>query len=150
MTETIENTEDPNGDEYHAYDRLYIYDLETNSPILDYNSDLTAEASNPLMSRRFSLGTRIVDEQGNAKYKLKVTDLLNNILARDLDNTKLGLVVTNNVNINLNSSIIDSDSEVTGVPATAVITPRGTVLHGSNSNDDTKKLRLEIFFTEAK
>ncbi|SEP89640.1 protein of unknown function [Hyunsoonleella jejuensis] len=148
--ETIENTEDPNGDEYHAYDRLYIYNLENNSPILDYNSDLTAEASNPLMSRRFSLGTRIVDEQGNAKYKLKVTDLLNNILARDLDNTKLGLVVTNNVNINLNSSIIDSDSEVTGVPATAVITPRGTVLHGSNSNDDTKKLRLEIFFTEAK
>lgn len=148
--ESIGNPEDPNGNDYHAYDRLYIYNIENNSPILDYNSDPTIEASNPLISRRFSLGTRIVDEEGNAKYKIKVTDLLNNILARNIDNSKLGLVLTNNVNINQSSNLLNNNGEVNGIPSTAVITPRGTVLHGSNSSNNDKKLRLEVFFTEGK
>lgn len=139
---------DPNGDHYHTYDRLFLYNLENNSPILDYNSDITAEPRNPLFSRTFSLGRRITDDNDVSSYKLKVTDLLNAILIRDIDVTKLGLVPTNNVNVILNSELLNSTDDVTGVPTTAVITPRGTVLHGSNSDDDNKKMRLEVFFTE--
>ncbi len=141
---------DPNGEDYHTYDRLYIYNLETNTPIQDYNSDVTVEATSPLISRRFSLGRRIVDDEGNAKYKIKITDLLNNILVRDLDLTKLGLVLTNNVNISTNTELLNDTDDVTGVPSTAILAPRGTVLHGSNSSDDNKKMHLEVFFTESK
>lgn len=150
ITPNDPNTLDPNGNDYHAFDRLYVYNLENNGPIFDYNSDPTIEATNPLISRRFSLGSRIIDDEGNAKYKLKVTDVLNNILVRDIDITKLGLVLTNNVNINLSSELLNSTDDVTGVPSTTIITPRGTVLHGSNSSNDDKKLRLEVFFTESK
>ncbi|GGD19760.1 DUF4270 domain-containing protein [Hyunsoonleella pacifica] len=150
---TPEDPKDLNGEDYHRYDRLYIYDLENNIPILDYNTDITTDASNPLVSRTFSLGRRITDENGVSKYKLKVTDLLNNILIRDVNVTKLGLVLTNNVNINSNTALLNSTDNVTGIPSTAIITPRGTVLHGSNTTATTnegisKKLRLEVFFTE--
>lgn len=152
---TPEDPKDLNGEDYHRYDRLYLYDLENNAPILDYNTDITTDASNPLISRTFSLGRRITDENGVSKYKLKVTDLLNNILVRDADVNKLGLVLTNNVNINLNTSLLNSVDNVTGTPVTAIITPRGTVLHGSNttattSDGTSKKFRLEVFFTELK
>lgn len=141
---------DPNGDDYHAYDRLFVYNLENNNPIADYNSDISADAINPLASRTFSLGRRITDDQGVSSYKLKLTDVLNTILIRDIDVTKLGLVLTNNVNVNLNYELLNSTNDVTGTPATTVITPRGTVLHGSNSNNDNKKMRLAVFYTETK
>lgn len=139
----------------HTYDRLYIYDLENNIPTADYINDFSADADNPLNSRRFSLGARIVDDEGQAKYKIKITDLLNNILIRDTDNTKLGLVLSNNVNINLNNELLNSNSNVTGTPATTVITPRGSVLYGNNTDATTpegnsKRLRLEVFFTESR
>jgi hypothetical protein len=146
---TPDDPKDANGEDYHTYDRLYLYDLGDNSPILDYNFDVSIDASNPLVSRSFTLGRRITDENGISKYKLKVTDLLNSILIQDIDNTKLGLVLSNNVNLNLSTQLLNDIGDVTGVPATTVITPRGTVLHGSNSADDDKKMRLEIFFTES-
>jgi hypothetical protein len=152
--ETLDNTVDPNENEFHAFDRLYIYNLENNLPIQDYFTDFTAEASNPFISRRFTLGNRIVDEQGNAKFKLKVTDLLNDILINDADNTKLGLVLTNNVNITSTTALLNSTEDVTNVPSNTVITPRGTIVYGNNTNATTiegtsKKLRLEVFFTES-
>jgi len=153
--ESINNTQDPNGEDYHAYDRLYIYNLENNSPILDYNFDVSADPSNPLLSRSFTLGRRITDDNGISKYKLKVTDLLNSILIQDTDNTKLGLVLTNNVNVNLSTELLNTAGNVTGVPSTTIITPRGTVLYGNTttattSDGTSKKLRLEVFFTESK
>lgn len=148
--ESIENPQDPNGNDYRKYDRLYIYDLENNAPIFDYNTDVTADGQNPLGSRLFSLGQRIVDDSGAATYKLKVTDLLNTIIVRDIDITKLGIVLSNNVNINLNSQLLNSSGNVTGVPSTAIITPRGTVLYGSNASENTKKMRLEVFYTESR
>ncbi|TBN03246.1 DUF4270 domain-containing protein [Hyunsoonleella flava] len=149
-----DDPKDPNGEDYHRHDRLYLYNLENNAPILDYNTDVTADASNPLGSRVFSLGQRITDDNGASRYKLKITDLLNTILIRDIDVTKLGLVLTNNVNVNLNSELLNSTDDVTGIPSTAVITPRGSVLHGSNTTATTtdgtsKKLRLEVFYTES-
>ena len=139
---------DPNGNDYHAYDRLFLYNLENNYPLLDYDFDITTNASDPLYSRAFSLGLRTTDDDGVSSYKLKITDYLNSILIQDVENTKLGLVLSNNVNQTLSTELLNSEDEVTGVPATAIITPRGTVLHGSNSSDSGKKIRLEIFYTE--
>jgi hypothetical protein len=30
----------------------------------------------------------------------------------------------------------------------SVITPRGTILHGNNTEDETKRVYLEIYYTE--
>ncbi|MEW4923472.1 DUF4270 domain-containing protein [Algibacter sp. 2305UL17-15] len=151
--ESLYNEEDPNKDVYHAYDRLLIYDLENNTPIIDYSTDPSADPTDPLTSRAFSLGRRITDdEEGVSKYKLRLTDHLNNILIRNGDNPKLGLVLSNNVNLFINTAILNGGDAITGIPSTTLIAPRGTILHGNNvaPENDNKRMKLELFFTEPK
>ncbi len=140
----------PNGEDHSQYDRLYMYNLENNTPIPDYSNDISRIDSSPLNSHIFSLGRRIKDEDGIARYKLKVTDHLNNILINDADNAKLGLAIINNVNISTSHKILNEDKNVTGVPSVSTITPRGTILHGSDASSENKKIKLEVFFTEPK
>ncbi len=135
----------------NEFNRLYIYDLKNNVPLLDYQSDPSVNTSNPLNSRSFSLGSRIEeeendDDQNSVKYKLKLTDHLLNILIRDADNPKLGLTLSNNVNITTNTELINSD--ITGIPATSVISPRGTILYGSGNTEEEKSVKLKLFYTE--
>ncbi|MBC3758311.1 DUF4270 domain-containing protein [Hyunsoonleella sp. SJ7] len=140
----------PNGDDHSGYLRLYLYDLKNNIPIIDYFSDPTDNLSNPINSKVFSLGQRLVDEDtGEVTYKLRITDHLNNILVRDSTNVKLGLVVSTNVNATQNAQVLNSGSTLTGVPSASIISPKGTVLNGSNRTDG-KEMKFEIFFTEAK
>jgi hypothetical protein len=94
------------------------------------------------------------------KFKIRLTEHLNNILLRDSTNTKIGLVLSTNVNADyiertggigtfIGAEILNSDDDVTEIPASALITPRGTVLYGSNSNvPEGKRLKFKIFFTE--
>ncbi|MFI1772839.1 DUF4270 domain-containing protein [Thalassobellus citreus] len=126
--------------EFHKYDRIYAYDIKNNQSTIDYQID-------PIDSKLISLSQR---DTILGKYKIRLTEYLNNILLRDSINTKIGLVLSNNVNYTNNAEILSSDDDVTGVPAAAIISPRGTILHGSNSNNDDKKLKLKIFYTEPK
>ncbi|WP_100611154.1 DUF4270 domain-containing protein [Confluentibacter lentus] len=135
--------------DYHKYDRIYAYDIKNNIPTIDYLSyDPTTNTNNPLSSKIISLGQR--DPQ-LLKYKIRLTEHLNNILIRDSTNTKIGLVLSSNVNLSNNSSILNSNDIVTNIPAVSIITPRGTILHGTNTNvPENKKMTLEIFFTKPK
>ncbi len=142
---------DNNGNDYSKYDRIYAYDIKNNIPTVDYTApfDPSENTSDPKNSKIISLGQRLTD---NNKYKIRITEHLNNILIKDSTNTKLGLVISNNVNIISNSKILNSDvsDAVTKIPTATILSPRGTVLHGSNSSNDNKKMKLEIFSTEIK
>src|SRR5690606_32194196 len=135
--------------DYHKYDRIYAYDVKNNTPTIDYLSyDPSTNTGNPLSSKIISLGQR--DPQ-LLTYKIRLTEHLNNILIRDSTNTKIGLVLSSNVNLNNNSRILNSTDTVTTVPAVSIITPRGSILHGTNTNvPENKKMALEIFFTKPK
>ncbi|WMI66488.1 DUF4270 domain-containing protein [Aestuariibaculum sp. YM273] len=140
------------GDEdFHKYDRLYAYDVNNNIPLTDYALDPISNTADPFNSIIVHLGQRREnDENGQAKYKIRITEHLNNILLRDSTNTKVGLVLSTNVNSTTNARILDSeDSDVTTVPAASIITPRGTILHGTNTTVP-QKMTLEVFFTEPK
>ncbi|MCR8667041.1 DUF4270 domain-containing protein [Aestuariibaculum sp. M13] len=139
--------------DFHKYDRLYAYDVNNNIPLIDYSVDPISNTADPFNSIVVHLGQRREnDENGQAKYKIRITEHLNNILLRDSTNTKVGLVLSTNVNSTTNAKILDSEgSEVTNVPAASIITPRGTILHGTNDNvSETVKMKLEVFFTEPK
>ncbi len=142
---------DDGGDpDFHKYDRIYAYDISNNIPTIDYTFDPTEDTSDPVNSKIISLGHRIKDDNGNAKYKIRITEHLNNILLKDSTNTKLGLMLSNNVNITNSFKTLQSGSEVSEIPSTAQLTPRGTVLYGTNVTgpNASKKMKLEIFFTE--
>ncbi|MDO5971562.1 DUF4270 domain-containing protein [Flavivirga aquimarina] len=136
------------GDEdYHKYDRIYAYDIKNNTPIIDYFIDLTENESEPYNSFFIHLGQRDSDQK---KYKIRLTEHLNNILLRDSMNTKIGLTLSTNVNITTQAEILESEDDVTAIPETAILTPRGTILHGSNENvvPSKKRMELQVFFTK--
>ncbi|WP_100613515.1 DUF4270 domain-containing protein [Confluentibacter citreus] len=134
--------------DYHKYDRIYAYDVKNNTPTIDYIFDPITNSSSPLSSKIVSLGQR---DPAQLKYKIRLTEHLKSILIRDSTNTKIGLVLSSNVNLTDNSKILNSNNTVTNVPSTSIITPRGTILHGTNANvPENKRMSLEIFFTEPK
>ena len=136
-----------NTPDYHKFDRIYAYDLKNNQETIDYQIDQISNTQFPVSSKLISLSQR---DTIQARYKIRLTEHLNSILLQDSTSTKIGLVISNNVNVTLPSKVLN-DNEITGVPVSAVTMPRGTILFGTNNNvPANKKMRLEIFFTEPK
>ena len=129
-------------------DRIFLYDVENNTPLIDYFldqsvSDLTINAKinhlEPLVR---------VDDESNGdgiKYKIRITEHLNNIIVRDSTNVKLGLVVTSNVGAVEPFNIISEDKIL---PSGTILSPKGTVLFGKNTTNEDKKVKLTIYYTE--
>lgn len=134
-------------------ERLYLYDLNNNSILADYVFQ-TVGQPNPTSSvanqRHLEPLTR--DENGNGiSYKIRITNHIDELLNRDSTNVKLGLVVTQNVNIISTYSVLPSaNPEVKRVPGGALLTPEATVLYGPNAEDESKRLKLKIYYTEPK
>jgi hypothetical protein len=134
--------------------RIYLYDIENKTPLFDYFTDI-GNSSIPSFSKFNHLGPlQRVDNEPNGdgiKYKLKITEHINDLILRDSANVELGLAVS--INVNLEESfaqrkvLTDDDSDLT-TPISSIITPRGTVLHGNKSEDESKKVYLEIYYTE--
>jgi hypothetical protein len=141
---------DVNDNDYSTFDRIYAYDIKNNIPTIDYILDPTENSQQAFSSKVISLGQRLKDDNGVAKYKIRLTEHLNNILLKDSTNTKIGLILSTNVNYTNNAEILQSSDPVTALPAAALLTPRGTILYGSKVTgvDESKKMRLEVFFTK--
>jgi hypothetical protein len=143
--------------------RLYLYDVKNKRPIYDYYTDNTSNTANPKYNKIVHNGIlQLVDHDRNPNtapvkaYSIRLTNHINNIINKDSTNIRLGLVVTESINFTGTAALrtpVDSGLENTSiVPAASVISPVGTVLHGSNipvgnSNYD-KRLKLEIFYTK--
>jgi hypothetical protein len=137
-------------------DRIYLYDIENGTPLIDYYVDVDNTIT-PINSKITHLGRleRVDDDPDGKgiKYKIKITEHINNILLRDSTNVKLGLAVSSNVNLegaNSQPSVLTSNDLVNKAPLSSILTPRGTVLFGNNTSDEGKKVSLEIFYTEPK
>lgn len=132
--------------------RLFVYDINNNSTLTDYTFDFSENANNPLYSRLIHLGP-LDTINGNRFYKIRVTNLVNNIINNDSTNTRLGLSVSSNVN-NTSLSKAEFDQEVDNLenlPNSGIFYPKGTVLYGTEPSDDSdKNLKLEIYYTEPK
>ena len=133
-------------DDFHTYDRIYAYDVKNNITTVDYQIDPT-ENNEAFNSKIFNLGQR---EEDTGKYKIRLTEHLNNIIQNDSTNYKIGLVLSNNVNVTSNLRILNSNDDVTALPAASIISPRGTILNGSIAIAEDKRLILKVFFTELK
>ncbi|WP_299112569.1 DUF4270 domain-containing protein [uncultured Winogradskyella sp.] len=135
-------------------DRIYLYDVDNKVPLIDYFLD-GVNNSLPLSSVSNHLGPlqRVDDEPDGdgIKYKLRITQHINNLLIRDSTNVELGLAVSLNVNIEgsgIQRQVQSMEDIDFTVPSSSVLTPRGTVLHGNNTEDESKRVYLEIYYTE--
>ncbi|WP_417866637.1 DUF4270 domain-containing protein [Xanthomarina gelatinilytica] len=129
--------------------RVILYDIKNNTPIVDYFYDLTTVTTNPIDSKlNFS---SILERDGDGKgvkYKIRLTEHLNNILLRDSTNFQLGLYITSNIN-EISNSYVLNDGILDGIPVGTGLSPKGTILYGSNENvPEDKRVQLEIYYTQ--
>ncbi len=132
--------------------RIYIYDLENNAPLIDYNQDtsVNTSTSNSKLTHLVPLSVE-TDDQGISykKYKVRLTSHINNIIVNDATNLRLGIVVSSNVGAATNQKLLNYDPIVKGIPTGSILSPKGVILHGSNSIDPLKKVRLNIYYSQA-
>lgn len=138
--------------------RLYLYDLTNNTFIADYALDISFSVANPDASlTNFS---EVVSEDGTGKfYTIRITNHVSSIINDDAENVKLGLVIVPNINSvvargqqgsiggSLMSATRNMPELIDQIPAVNSLTPTGTVLHGNMSNDNEKRLKLKIYYT---
>jgi hypothetical protein len=134
-------------------DRIYIFDPEKETALIDYFLDQSASSTQINAKILHLEPLRRVDGETDGegiKYKIRLTEHLNNIIVRDSSNVKLGLVVTTNVNAIDNYALKNAsdDDGVLKIPSGAILSPRGTVLYGNNTPNEAKKVKLTIYYTE--
>lgn len=137
--------------------RLIIYNLNTNSPVLDYALDIESK-SDPSRSRiKHSVPLQKNVDGKEGKYKIRLTDFISELQKKqDTTNLKLGIYITNNINDLPNSKIYGESNDDTDAiinmnvtPKATVLYPLGTKLYGSKqTTPKDKRLELKIYYTK--
>lgn len=128
--------------------RLYLYNVDTGEPLYDVVSDPEGETS----LSTYPQYDGVLEELDNKglKYTIRITKYLNDIIIRNAANATLGLTLTSDVRIAGVANTMLADDVEKDLPVISNISPLGTVLYGSNEViPENKRLKLEIFYTEA-
>jgi len=131
-------------------DRLYLYKYDNGEPLSDFSIDNSV--NNNIRNRnKFIYGGILELNDANIpyRYKFKITDHINCLINKDSANVRLGLVPLNGLNFVNTRRARAVNQKMINYPITAVLNPRGVILHGSGSqNHPNGGLKLEIFYTE--
>lgn len=134
-------------------ERLIIYDAKNGRRLIDFDFDLTF-SSEPIDAITEHLGRLERGSDGNGDfYKIKITSHLSDVINNDSINVPLGLIVSQNVTEPAFQSLESELSPRPGlsiedIPVSGVIAPQGTVLFGNKTSNTSKRLKLQIFYTE--
>jgi hypothetical protein len=143
--------------------RIFLYDLTNKRPLFDYSIDNTSIGAFPKFNK-FVFGGILLNETGKilkqkddngvfknkgTKYKIKITNHIRNLIKNDSTNVRLGISVTENISDIGFSKLRNSNTNIDRAPRMSVLSPLGTVLHGTNpAVPEDKKLKLEVFYTK--
>lgn len=130
-------------------DRIMVYNLRTSQLLADYQLDPTnGLPPATAMNQHLGILERGSDNKGKF-YKIKITNHISHVINRDSINAPLGIVVAHNAKLQtMNKFSSPQDPDIKKTPTTSVISPYGTILHGNNSPNQDKKLKLKIYYTE--
>jgi hypothetical protein len=137
-------------------ERVFLYDLTNNKPLIDYSFDNTTNSSFPKRGKTTFGGIfekETSAQGGRTKYKIRITNHVRNLINKDSTNVRLGLSVTENINNVLMSKLKTTNASTSKVPTMSVASPVGTILYGTRSTSgfptpEDKRLRLEIYYTK--
>lgn len=131
-------------------ERIVIFDLENSTRLIDFNLDPTI-AQTPVVdaaSRHLGRLERDADMNGEF-YKIRITSHINNLIQNNTENVKLGVMVAHDVLLtdflelqNVQSSGLES------APEASIQSPEGTILYGNATENEEKRLKLQIFYTD--
>ena len=133
-------------------ERIYLYNYEQNSALIDYFLDQSVSSLtiNAKINHLEPLVRDSLDDDKGIKYKIRITEHLNNLILRDSTNAKLALGVISDVASVQNFKILgdNSESENKSLASGVILSPKGTILHGNLSSDIEKRPRIKIYYTE--
>ncbi|PIX08368.1 MAG: hypothetical protein COZ75_12405 [Flavobacteriaceae bacterium CG_4_8_14_3_um_filter_34_10] len=131
-------------------ERLFIFDLDNNRVLADYTLDNLTPASDPLNFKTNHSGRLIRDASGNGtSYKIKLTNHISHLINRDSTNVRLGLTLTQNINLITTQELQNiTPPGIDKIPTGSIISPEGTVLYGSQAINPEKRIKLNIYYTE--
>ena len=139
----------PNDDEP---ERIYLYNYEQNSALIDYFLDQSVSSLtiNAKINHLEPLIRDSLNDDKGIKYKIRITEHLNNLILRDSTNARLGLGVISDVASVQNFKILGdgSQSETKSLASGVILSPKGTILHGNLALDPEKKPKIKIYYTE--
>ncbi|MCH4822190.1 DUF4270 domain-containing protein [Gramella lutea] len=139
--------------------RLYLYDLNNNTFLSDYALDASFNVANPDISVT-NFSELVAEDESGKYYNIRITNHVSSIINNDAENVKLGLVIVPNINSvvvrgsqgqiggSLMSATRGMSALIDLIPSVNSLAPTGTVLHGNMSNDEDKRLKLKIFYTD--
>lgn len=136
--------------------RLYLFDATNQIPLIDYTADATVNTNSKLNKSIFGGTIDRKNTSRGVKYKIRITNLINNLFNSTNEsynkNLRLGLCVSETISTTSNfyykSPVSILGQEIKYFPAGSIMSPVGTVIHGPNSLDIGKRLKLKIHYTE--
>lgn len=130
-------------------ERIIIFNATNGNVLADYSRDQTASA-NTLGSKVVHLGRLERDKNGKGEsYKIRITNFVSELILTDRENIPLGIAVIPNVEVALPVKVKEEgNTPVEAIPSGSLFSPRGTVIHGPTSENEEKRLKLELYFTE--
>ena len=132
-------------------DRIYIYNYDQNSALIDYFLDqsISSTTINAKINHLVPLTRDSLSDNRGIKYKVRITEHLNNLILRDSTNAKLGLAVISDIASVQNFGILDEEeSNNKSLASGIILSPKGTILHGNLSFDSEKRPMIKIYYTE--
>lgn len=134
-------------------ERIYLYDFDNSRPVMDYYLDGTS--SSILKKSKIIFGGNINKDASKRglTYKIRITNHIRNLIKHsDSTNIKLGIVVTEEINIATSSKLRTANAFLSQAPKASVMNPLGTILYGGKSTStnplEDKRLKLEIYYTK--
>jgi hypothetical protein len=133
-------------------DRIYIYNYENNTPLIDYYLDqsISSTTINAKINHLEPLKRDSTSNSEGISYKIRITEHLNNIILRDSSNAKLGLAVISDIAAIQNQLIQNENGPKKSIVSGSLLSPKGTILHGNLSNSVDKRPKIKIYYTEPK
>ncbi|QQX77390.1 MULTISPECIES: DUF4270 domain-containing protein [Aequorivita] len=130
-------------------ERIVIYDLKNSNVLADYNFD-TTNGLEPIDALNIHYGKLQRGSDGNGQYyKMKITNHISNLINKDSTNVPLGIVVSQNVLTRTTSKLQNPmEPNIEQVPTSSVVSPEGTILYGNATQNQEKRLKLQIYYTE--
>ena len=131
--------------------RLYLYDVDNETVLIDYAFDRTTVPSDSKKDKYIFDGIVKEVKEGDVvkkrQYKIRITNHVNQILKGSRKNARLGLVITDNINVTTNgylkneisyTSPINENKKTNKIPTSSIHTPLWTVLNGVGGEDGVK------------
>lgn len=137
--------------------RIYLYDLTNNTILSDYSADRSTSLNGDAKKSR-TVFNGLINIDATSKrgttYKLRITNHIRNLIKNtDVTNVKLGLVVTESIDITASAKLDKTvESTISEIPTASVMSPLGTVLYGGNIPEGApnyaKRVKLKIYYTK--